>query len=240
MATTIARSEGYESWRRGVDGADSRWDEYDLVIKQVVGEYNMHLGRSTPRYFQLDWRLVKAMLWVETGPGVKKWKTRPMQIGEFAADPGLSALFGRQEGGELILPSATYVSQSAVRSNPRENIKAGVGYLLMRMANFEFQTVLDQDSHVYEVTVGPGDSLDRIAKAKGTTVEVLKKHNPADHVLRAGQVLKYQKASFKKVVTGWKFIDPVQVAYYYNGGGDPLYRKKLAYAYDAIRKAGAQ
>lgn len=43
------------------------WNEYDQDIRAIVSHYNDHL-RHTPGHAPLDWRLIKAMLWTETGP----------------------------------------------------------------------------------------------------------------------------------------------------------------------------
>ena len=72
--------DSFERWKDGIDRADSDWDEYDAYIKRVAGDFNRHL-MSTPMFRSLDWRLVKAMLWVETGGDHPAWKTNPYQIG---------------------------------------------------------------------------------------------------------------------------------------------------------------
>lgn len=225
---------GYEAWKRGVDKADHTWDVYDTTIQETVDEYNRHLS-STPRYLPLDWKIVKAMLWVESGPHRIAWKKAPMQIG-VVGDPGLSALLWGREGAELIVPPSFNLSASTAVTQPRDNIRAGIGYLLMRMAEFGFESVPERSALIYEVTVRPGDSLESIAKAQASTVEVMKRLNPGVSVLRPGQVLKCQKASVKKVITDWRTIEVSSVATRYNGGGDPLYARKLTHALTAVRK----
>ena len=90
------------------------------------------------------------------------------------------------------------------------------------------------------VTVQPGDTLDKISKARGTTLYVLKQLNPTVHLLHPGQILRFQKASMRKVITGWRPITPFTIAGAYNIG-DPAYVKKLEYALTLIhrRKAAA-
>lgn len=225
-----------DGWRNGIDKADAQWDVHDCEIKSIVQEYDMHLSR-TAGYVPLDWRLVKAMLWVETGAKRAQWKTRPMQIGN-TGDPGLLALLGGDDGGELIVPP-TYrgsLSVSAVRSASVQNIRAGTGYLLMRMAVFSFKSIADADTRVHDVTVGSGDNMSRIAKARGSTPEVMKELNPDVGMLRPGQVLHYRKASVQRVITGWRPITASSVATYYNAGGDSVYADKLNYALTAVRK----
>jgi hypothetical protein len=92
MATqnAVRRRTGYEQWQDGIDAADDRWDVYDDIIRSTVDQYNVHLARTTPHSFALDWKLVKAMVWTETGADSRKWAVRPMQIGN-PGDPGLGA-----------------------------------------------------------------------------------------------------------------------------------------------------
>lgn len=227
---------GIEDWQDGIDKADDRWDAYDCEVQTTVNAYNMHLA-GTPGYLPLDWRIIKAMLWVETGAKRSQWASRPMQIGN-AGDPGLAALLGDKEGGQLIIPPALRLGLSSATASSVStfNIRAGVGYLLMRMANFAHRSVLDADARVYEVSVGNHDTIERIAKAQGSTPEVMKKLNPGAHLLKPGQVLKYRKASVQKVITGWKTATLSSVPSYYNGGGDALYAKKLGYAFAALSK----
>ncbi|WLI88541.1 hypothetical protein Q4S45_17705 [Massilia sp. R2A-15] len=67
LATTRAKT-GYELWQDTIDGAreDSRWNGYDCDIQLIVAQYNRHL-LGTAGFIQLDWRLIKAMVWTESG-----------------------------------------------------------------------------------------------------------------------------------------------------------------------------
>ena len=125
------------------------------------------------------------------------------------------------------------------RTIPAHNIRAGIGYLLMRMANFEHRSTLDADTKIYEVTVKPGDGIDKIAKAHGSTVDTLKKVNPTTAALRPGQVLRYQKASVQRLIASWRHLSTALIAQRYNGGGDPLYAKKLDHALSLVRQGKA-
>lgn len=238
MANPVPQKTGYEKWQGGLDKAvgDASWDVYDCEIQSAVGEFNRHLG-TTPGYIPVDWQLIKAMLWTETGAANSEWKSKPMQIG-VQGDPGLTSLLSGREGGDQILPQGMKdrLSVGAARTVPGYNIRAGIGYLLMRMANFDNRTVMDDDTQEYEVTVKAGDSLDRIAKANGTTVQILRDKNPNANVLRVGQKLKYQKGAVKLVIVGWRAITTGQVAQRYNGGGDPNYAKKLDYVLTLVRQ----
>ena len=238
METTI--KTGLDKWQDGLSSAadNSAWRTYDCDLQVAVAEYNRHLGATTG-FAPLNWQLIKAMLWVETGADSAQWRSKPMQIG-VPGDPGLSALLGGTEGGELILPPGikAAISVGSVGRNPAHNIRAGIGYLLMRMANFDFQTVLDADTKVYEVTVKAGDSLDRIAKTHGSTLEIMRKLN-TNAGLRVGQLVRYQKATVQRVITGWRSITTQSIAQRYNGGGDPNYAKKLDYVLGLIRTGKA-
>lgn len=229
---------GFEKWQDGIDKAvgDPKWNEWDCEIQMAVNEYNRHLS-STAGYVQLDWRIIKAILWVESGASDAEWKTRPMRIG-VPGDPGLSSLLSGNEGGDLILPPAWKgkLTVSSARAIPTHNIRAGIGYLLMKLGRYEYHSVHDADSKVYEITVKAGDSLAKIAKAQGSTVDLMQKLNPTGATLRPGQVLKCQKASVRRVITGWRSISAVAIAERYNGGGDLTYEAKLNYTLNALSK----
>ena len=240
MTTASKPKSGYEKWQDYINNAvdNTRWDVYDCEIKMAVNEFNRHLSGQSG-YRPLDWQLIKAMTWVETGAESKKWGSNPIQIGN-PGDPGLTSFLTGNEGGNLILPPAWQgrLTVGTARTIPSHNIRAGIGYLLMRMANFSIKSVPDADTKTYEVTVKVGDSLDKIAKAQGSTIDAMKKLNPTAHVLRPGQALQYQKATMRKVIVGWKLMTTSSIAVYYNGG-DSMYAKKLDYALALIGKGKA-
>lgn len=128
---------------------------------------------------------------------------------------------------------------ASVRTIRTYNVRAGIGYLLMRMARFEYRSVFGADPEVYEIGVKPGDSMDRMARAQGTTTETLRKLNPTATVLRPGQVLKYRKASVQSVIAGWHPVSTTLIAQRYNGGREPNYARKLDYALSLVRKGKA-
>ncbi len=232
---------GFERWQDGVSKAvsDARWNSWDCEIQMAVNEYNRHL-RGVSGYLPLDWQIIKAMLWVETGAHNPQWNAKSMQIG-VSGDPGLASLLSGKEGGDLILLPGWKgrLTMSSVRTIAAHNIRAGIGYLLMRMAKFEYRNVPGADPKVYEISVKPGDSLDKMAKDQGTTIETLRKLNPTAAVLRPGQVLTYRKASIQKVIAGWHPIVTTFIALRYNGGRDPNYAGKLDYALSSVRKGKA-
>lgn len=241
MEVQATPKTGFELWQDGLNKAiaDDKWNTWDCEIQVAVNEYNRHLS-GTAGYMPLDWHIIKAMVWVETGANKTEWKSRPIQIGN-SHDPGLTSLLSGAEGGDLILPPAWKgrLTIGSVRTIPAHNIRAGIGYLLMKLGSYEYRSVPSAEFKVYEVTIKAGDSLDKIAKAQGSTLDTLKKLNPTAAVLRPGQVLKCQKASVQRVITGWRHLSTTLIAQRYNGGGDPLYAKKLDYALSLMSKGKA-
>ena len=229
-----------DGWKRGIDSADSRWDSYDEEIQRIVSEYNRYL-RDVPGYRDLDWKLVKTMIWVETGARSPLWNSNPMQIGNIG-DPGLHAVLAGKEGADLIIPPIyrNSLSLATVRSSPIHSIRAGVGYLLMKAARFDIRSLPDPDAPVFEVTVKPNDNIEKIAQAQGSTVEMIEELNPGVTThkkatsLQPGKVLKCRKASKRKVIIGWRPIDASTVGSLYNRGGDRLYSVKMNYAFPAV------
>lgn len=240
MAVQAPTKTNFEKWQDGINKAvsDARWNAWDCEIQLAVSEYNRHLSGSAG-YRQLDWQLIKAIAWVETGASNKKWGSNPMQIGN-PGDPGLRSFLSANEGGELIIAPEwkKRLTLGSAVTIPAHNIRAGIGYLLMRMANFAIQTVPDADQTIYEVTVEKGGNIAKIAAAQGSTIEIMQKLNPTARVLKPGQVLKYRKASIAKGITSWKLITTSSIATYYNVG-DSNYAKKLDYALSLIRNGKA-
>ncbi|WP_341892485.1 LysM domain-containing protein [Variovorax sp. YR752] len=229
VATQAAPKSGFDKWKEGILRApgDPKWDIWDREIRTAVSEFNQHLATTTG-YVPLDWRVVKAMVWVESGAGNPQWLIKPMQIG-VVGDAGMDALLSGNEGGDLILPPIwkERLTVLSVRTVPSHNIRAGIGYLLMKAAYYEHRSVSPAGSSVFEVTVQPGDSLDKIARANGSTTEVMTRLNPTAGTLRVGQVLKCQKAVLQRVIVGWRPMTPALLVGRYNGGGDATYRTKI-------------
>jgi hypothetical protein len=238
MAVQTPLKTGYEKWQDGVNNAvgDAKWDIWDCDIQMAVNEYNRHLV-GTAGYMPLDWQIIKAMLWVESGAANSEWNRKPMRIG-VPGDAGLTSFLSGNEGGDLILPPAwkRQLTIGSIRAIPVHNIMAGVGYLLMKMAHYEYRSVPAADARIYEVVVKSGDSLEKIAKAYGSTPEMLRKLNPMASVLRPGQVLKLQKASVQRAIINWRPISTVLISQRYNGGRDPNYANKLDLTLKLIRE----
>jgi len=220
-----------QKWKDTVDKGmtDKRWDQYDSLIKKEVEKLKIKLtGTTLP---SVNWLLIKAMLWVESGgPDNPAWNQRAMQIGN-PGDPGLQTLKNGAEGSDLIVDSTLLTAIKGGRTNePEINIKAGMAYLYTRMAKSEIKSVRSKiDKKNYDYIVVVGDSLDKIARKNGTTVEELKSMNPkARMMIRPGDKLKYVKASMIRVITGWRSFNSTTMAQRYNVG-DSNYSAKLDY-----------
>ena len=142
------------------------------------------------------------------------------------------------------MPPCYVLWADGVRTNPKQNIVAAVGYMLMRMADYGFATVLDRDSGVFNVTVGRGESLSTLARKHRSTLDTMQKLNIGVHMVREGQVLKCQRASIQKVIAGFRPFTLTTIARRYNGNGqpkgDPLYSAKLEYSMDAIKRRNSR
>lgn len=199
---------GFEKWQDTVNESrySSRWSMYDAEIKNIVNEYNKNLNK-TPGYHDLNWKFIKAMIWVESGgPDNPAWRSRPIQIGN-KGDPGLRAFFSDNEGGYLILPPVWKgrLNMNSAISNPIDNIRAGVGLLLMKQANKDVRVVMDKDSRVYTIEVHDEKTLSELSKKNSSTVEVMKKMNPEFSFLKRGQIWKYKKSVKKELSQGGNY-----------------------------------
>ena len=224
-------------WKQTVDDgvSNKKWDEYDHLIKSEIDEYNRRFV-ATPRFVTLDWKIFKAVVWVESGgPANPAWTTRPMQIGN-KGDPGYAVLRDGKEAANLIMSDKLKKDIAGNINKPELNIRAGIAYALTRLVTTEMQSVDDpKDAMVRDYTVVQGDSLDRIAKKVGSTVASLQKLNPTAKILQPKQVLKYRKASIQRVITGWMAVTTANLASRYNVG-DPSYQEKLDYVLSLFTK----
>ncbi|MFO0576885.1 MAG: LysM domain-containing protein [Polyangia bacterium] len=226
-----------KKWRETLDDGITNpdWDIYDATIKEVLAGYNGRLKRN------VDWKLVKAMLWVESsGPkGIGgAWRKAVMQIGSNKNDPGWSIVkagvtgdTAKSEGSELILSDEDKrLFKAAAIDTPSVNIRAAIVYLLTRMARTAYVEEFDpQDASEHTYTVQAGDTYSGLQKKLGTTVKVLEAMNTTK-LLKPGQVLKYKKAQVVRRIVEWRTFDTATIATRYNGGGDPTYSCKLDYA----------
>lgn len=231
--TVQHKPTAFDKWKQTIDGAltDSKWDGYDCDVMKIVTQFNQFL--KTSGFKPLDWKIIKAMIWTETGgPSDESWDSRPMQIGN-PGDTGLGALFSGNQGGELILPAFPNLTQAAATATPQGNIQAGIAYLLMRLAKYGFKTVTE--GSIGDYTVQSGDSFAKIAQQNGSTAQWLQHLNPTIHLLHPKHTIKFQKAQLQKIIAGWSPITTTIIAHKYNVG-DPNYAKKLNYCLDVMKK----
>ena len=226
-----------EAWKRTVDDGltNPKWDEFDKVIKAEVDAYNKKFAAS-PDYKKLDWKLFKAMVWVESGgPTTQAWKARVMQIGN-PKDAGFEVLKGGKDGSDLIMSEQLKKDVIDNINKPSVNVRAGIAYMVTRLAKSNFQSVLDPTvKKTFNYTVVAGDSLEKIAKKVGSTTEELKKLNPTVKVLLPKRTILYKKAKIKRVITGWLKFDSHTIADRYNVG-DQNYSAKLDYVMSLFEK----
>ncbi len=230
----------YEKWQDTVNLGitDTTWDQYDATIKVAVSEFNLRLGKHS-RFVEkpmprLEWKWVKAIIWVESGgPSNPSWKTRPMQIGN-PGDAGLGVLKRGEEASSIVMDAKLKASLAQINT-PMVNIKAGIAYLLNRLSLSDLKSLRsDVDKSQHEYTVVSGDNLSKIAKKNNTTVEELKKSNPAKvAMIKPGEKLKYYKARVERVIIGWHTVSASIIAQKYNVG-DPKYNKKLTYVINEV------
>lgn len=225
-----------EGWRRTMNEGigDPAWDEYDTLIQQETAAYNERLAQ-TPGFAPLDWKLFKAMVWVESG-GAKNpaWKQRAMQIGN-PGDPGYATLKKRAEGSDLIMSDELHKAILKDINDPNTNIKAGMAYLLTRLLQTDIASVADpDDKEAHEYTAAKGDSFWKLQKSLSTTEADLKQMNPGMQTIRPGQVIKYRKAAMKRIIKGWLPMTPQKIFERYNIG-DPQYPTKLEYVLDLFK-----
>jgi LysM domain len=222
-------------WKSTIDDAidNSDWDEYDDLIKREVAGYRTRFSGSNA-----DWKLFKAVVWTESGgPDSDTWGKRAMQIGN-PGDPAYAVLRGGKEGADIILSDTLKRDlQSGNINDPELNIRAGIGYVYVRLANTRFESVMDtSDTTDHDYTVVSGDSFDAIAKKVGTTIQVLQDMNPTLKVLHAKDTIKYRKASVQRVLKSWRPFTSKTIAQYYNAGGDASYAEKLDYCLSVMGK----
>ena len=131
--------KAFNRWKTALDlsyAADpAPWNQHDTDFLNTAADYNA-FHALTPDYVPLDWKMVKALSWVETGAGSAEWTTNVMQIGKFD-DPGLNQVLNTATG-KLITPTQykPTLTVNAVQTLPRQNIRAGVGYMLWVFAHF--------------------------------------------------------------------------------------------------------
>lgn len=241
-----------DEWKAGREKAigNPDWYIYDNTIRKLVSEINQHLSTSKniEKYKPLDWKLIKAMIWTETGATVAAWKTRPIQIGN-TGDEGIKEVVipARPRKYNIIIPKTwnTYLINKTdlIRSNPEYNIRAGIALLMIKMSETEKDKTVYDDEKEYTYEVVNGDrGYSSIAKKIGTTQGVLTTLNGVK-VIHPGNKLKYKKAHIEQCIPGWLLFTPENIQKQYNidptkaqpgHRGDHTYADKIRFTYDLI------
>lgn len=264
-----------EGWKRTIDGAKSGkatdrvkvrengkevvkevakekgWDYYDKEIQKSVDSFNNYL--KSKDYISLDWKIIRAMIWVETSPYKDEWNTKPIQIGN-KGDAGIDDVT-RGKYRELIIPKeyqAELSNKQSITANPDINIRAGIAYLLYSLATYGTEEVYDTtDSKVYQYKVQKGDSgfwgiMQKLKKSGiSTTVKILTDMNPSARIIKPDMIINYRKGSVQDVIKSWRAITTANIQKYYNRPyrdkegkqhGDPLYSEKLDYCLMVMNK----
>ncbi|EAA6842157.1 LysM peptidoglycan-binding domain-containing protein [Salmonella enterica] len=241
-----------DEWKAGREKAigNPDWYIYDNTIRKLVSEINRHLSTSKniEKYKPLDWKLIKAMIWTETGAAVAAWKTRPIQIGN-TGDEGIKEVVipARPRKYNIIIPKTwnTYLINKTdlIRSNPEYNIRAGIALLMIKMSETEKDKIVydNENEDTYEVVEGDR-GYSSIAKKIGTTQSVLTKLNGVK-VIHPGDKLKYKKAHLEQYIPGWLLFTPENIKKQYNidptkaqpgHRGDHTYADKIRFTYALI------
>ncbi|UWM63546.1 LysM peptidoglycan-binding domain-containing protein [Enterobacter sp. CP102] len=241
-----------EEWKSGREKAigNPDWYIYDNTIRKLVSEINQHLSMSKniEQYKPLDWKLIKAMIWTETGATSPAWKTRTMQIGN-TKDKGILEVTvpARPRKYNIIVPKNwdKYLKNKSdmIKSNPEYNIRAGIALLMIKMSETEKDKTVYDDEKEYTYEIVKGDrGYSTIATKIGTTQGVLTTLNGVK-VIHPGDKLKYKKAHLEQYIPGWKLFTPQNIQIQYNGDpkrattsnpGDINYADKIQYIYDLI------
>ena len=218
-----------EGRRRAYMQDPDMWNLYDGHIVLTLAVYANHLRDAGGGFPFLDWRLVKAQIWVESGATDSHWYTAPMQIG-VNDDPGLNNLLTSPHG-KLIMPPqfAMALRGGGVAQVGRLNIIAGIGYMLRRLANFG--QVRSYTSDPFTAFGGPRRTSTGLPSSPWRPSLPDFMNRP--HVSAEPR----QHATYSLGITGWK---PFSFAYLagpgYNGGGDGYYSGKLKFCYDLVRQ----
>lgn len=219
---------------------DPRWSKYDDMIKKEVAYYNDLFSKQYPEGFKpLDWRRVKAMLWVEVeGPDVRDpidWLVWPMQIGRKKGDPGMPAIKYGRENTDRYVPAELRDKLRHQRMSAELNIRAGVAYVYDRAIQSWRNTwrITDPTERTYMLKAG--DTLEGLAKRLHTTVGELLQHNGLNEqtakLLQPTHPLKYR---FAKEIPQWR--DWPSASALYNATGDPDYASKVEKNYTKIKR----
>ncbi len=186
------------------------WHRYDTTIMNTVGDYNIWL-KNKAGFPGLDWTLVRAQAWVESGANHAAWNNNVLQIGK-KGDTGLNELLINPNARSILPPQyRPFLNAGVAVVDPTQNIRAGVGHLLFRAAYFGLVEV-------------PVPDPDRIPDwLPSTSIAASPWPHPESKTRR------------EFGITGWRPLDFHLMAIRYNFG-DGNYYDKLVHASDiAVR-----
>lgn len=226
-------------WTATMDAAvaDPRAAAYDQTVQSELRDYTARLG-STRGYVEPSFRLIKALLLIESGgPAAPSWRGRVAQIGNLG-DPGYGVLKAGAENSALVMsPDLRARLADTPINDPILNVRAAIALIFTKAVQAATTSVVDPaDPLMRQHIVGKGDSFSRIAQTERSTVPDIRASNPAiSPTLRLKEKVNYHHASMINQISGWNAIDAGFLARRYNGGGDPDYGDKLNYVLAHLR-----
>lgn len=226
-------------WTATMDAAvaDPRAAAYDQTVQSELRDYTARLG-STRGYVEPSFRLIKALLLIESGgPAASSWRGRVAQIGN-PGDPGYGVLKAGAENSALVMsPDLRARLADTPINDPTLNVRAAIALIFAKAVQATTTSVVDPaDPLMRQHVVGKGDSLSRIARIERSTVPDIRASNPAvSPSLHLKEKVNYHHASMVSQVSGWSTIDAGFLARKYNGGGDLDYADKLNYVLAHLR-----
>lgn len=217
----------------------NRWHDYDDQILQWVTTYNQRFA-ATSGFVALDWRYVKAMMWLESGGpdySPQGWKTNPMQLSARAGDHGLDVMRVGGEHTDLLISRDQSVRIKKIHkiSTPADSFEFGILWLYRKAFQVNLVEITDSPE-IRTHIVAPHEILSKIAKTEETTEESLLRESrltkeQGDH-LRIKQVLHFKKAHREYQISGWQTWKDAIIDY--NGGGNPNYGSDVDERYQKI------
>ena len=226
-------------WTGTMDAAvaDQRSAAYDQTIQAELRDYTSRL-RSTPGYSEPPYKLVKALLLIESGgPAAPAWTGRVAQIGNLG-DAGYGVLKTGAENSALVMsPAFRAALASKPITDPVLNIRAAIALIYTKAVQAATSSVIDaRDPQLRQHVVSKGDSFSLIARTEGSTVPDIRASNPGiSPSLHLKKKVNFHHASMVSQITGWSLIDATFLARRYNGGGDPDYEEKLKYVVGLLK-----
>lgn len=127
-------------------------------------------------------------------PQKEEWQKKESSL----IEKKLQQAKAQEEQGHLLEARSIYKSilSELKEASQIEEVRKKIEDLNIKIL---FSKIIDEDSLLYEVK--PGDTLEKIAKELGTTVELIKKaNNLASDIIRVGDKLKVSKAKFSIVI----------------------------------------